>query len=270
MRGLADAMAAVLAGGQPGVFVRIEVARGSTPRDAGAAMLVTPEFTHGTVGGGQAEAMAMAAARAMLREGIAGRRMGIPLGPEIGQCCGGQLLLTMAVLTPALLDEIRAGEALATAREPLVMIYGAGHVGRALARALCLLPIRVKLVDSRAAEFGGLSAPGVVQVCTDAVVPEAENAPPGAAHVILTHSHALDSLLAVSLLERGDFAWLGIIGSHTKRVTFERAFREIGIAEAAIARIVCPIGGSAVRDKRPEIIAALTAAELVEVFAGIS
>ena len=268
MRGLADAMAALLAAGRPSVVVRIQSAKGSTPRDTDAIMLVTPDLALGTIGGGQAEAMAMAAAREMLREGVVSRRMDIPLGPEIGQCCGGHLSLTMAVLTPAVLAGIQAAETAAAAREPLVMIYGAGHVGRALARALCLLPMRVKLVDSRAAEFEALNAPGVMQVCTDAVLAEAENAPPGAAHVILTHSHALDSLIAASLLERGDFAWLGIIGSHTKRITFERAFREMGIAEAAIARIICPIGGSAVRDKRPEVIAALTAAELVGVFAG--
>jgi xanthine dehydrogenase accessory factor len=69
------------------------------------------------------------------------------------------------------------------------------------------------------------------------------------------------------VLERGDFAYCGLIGSLTKRRIFERALRETGISEATIARLVCPIGDRGVEDKRPEIIAALVAAELIEVFA---
>ena len=88
-------------------------------------------------------------------------------------------------------------------------------------------------------------------------------AAPGAAHVILTHSHALDSLIASAILERKSFAYLGIIGSRTKKAVFLKAFRAMGHDEALLKRIVCPIGGRAVRDKRSAVIAALTAAEIV-------
>ncbi len=81
----------------------------------------------------------------------------------------------------------------------------------------------------------------------------------------MTHSHALDSLICASLLEANTFAYLGLIGSETKRARFLSAFRTMGLAEAALARLVCPIGGTAVRDKRPAVIAALVAAELIGV-----
>ncbi len=65
------------------------------------------------------------------------------------------------------------------------------------------------------------------------------------------------------MLERGDFAYLGLIGSRTKRARFERGFRELGIPAARIAAMACPIGGTALRDKRPPVIAALAAAEML-------
>ena len=229
-------------------------------------MVVSATASAGTIGGGQAECLAIAAARRLLAGDQSQSTLDIALGPEIGQCCGGHLALRIERVTPAILAEIRASEAQAAALAPLVMIYGAGHVGRALAQALSPLPFRTRLADSRAAEFAALAAPGVEQVLTDALVALAENAPPGAAHVILTHSHSLDSLIAAALLERGDFAYLGLIGSRTKRAVFERAFRETGLPEAQIARLTCPIGGTAVRDKRPQVIAALVAAELIGVW----
>ena len=244
-------------------LVQIMQAKGSTPRDTGTCMLVTATSTKGTIGGGEAERLAVEAARNMLAQGSDKAVLNLPLGPEIGQCCGGHLALEIFRTTSAMLDDLAKREAASAAQAPLVMIYGAGHVGRALAQALAPLPFRVRLVDSREAEFAGLIAPGVEQVCTQTVVAQAEAAPPGAAHVILTHSHALDSLIAATLLERGDFAYLGIIGSKTKRAVFERAFAEMGIAPKQIARITCPIGGTNVRDKRPAVIAALVAAELL-------
>ena len=94
-------------------------------------------------------------------------------------------------------------------------------------------------------------------------IDEVSAAPPGAAYLVLTHSHALDFEICAAVLERGDFAYLGLIGSATKRAKFERGFRELGIPKDRIARLVCPIGGGTVRDKRPPVIAALVAAELI-------
>jgi xanthine dehydrogenase accessory factor len=129
---------------------------------------------------------------------------------------------------------------------------------------LAPLPFHVTLADGRRAELALADGSDVSLLETDALAGLAESAPDNAAHVVMTHSHALDSLIAGAVLERGRFRYLGIIGSKTKRASFRRAFRGMGLPEEAIRRVFCPIGGGRVRDKRPEVIAALAAAEIAE------
>lgn len=230
-------------------------------------MLVTLHETHGTIGGGRLEFDAVDQARALLRSGQASVVLAVPLGPTIGQCCGGHVTLTIERADARVLAEIEAAEAAAREALPLILVFGAGHVGRALVRALSLLPVRIRWIDERESEFGPAVPQGVEVVVTDRPAREIDRAPASAACVILTHSHALDSLITAAALERGDLAYVGLIGSMTKRRRFERAFREVGIPKAQIERLVCPIGDVGVRDKRPEIIAALVAAELVQALA---
>jgi xanthine dehydrogenase accessory factor len=246
------------------ILVRISSASGSTPREEGAWMAVTSTSVTGTIGGGRLEWDATRTARAMLLSEEGAHTATIPLGPAIGQCCGGRVTLSFQRLTPAWHAQLAQAARQTLGTRPVVMIYGAGHVGRALARALEPLPFQVTLIDSRSDELARAEAPGVTLVTSENPAGLAEDAPPQAAHVVMTHSHALDSLIASAVLERGDFAYLGLIGSATKRAAFFSAFRAMGLDEKALARIICPIGGSRVADKRPEVIAALTAAEIVE------
>ncbi len=229
------------------ICVTIAWARGSTPRDAGASMLVTADSIQGTIGGGQLEYMAIDRARQMLARAEDRADMDIPLGPEIGQCCGGRvgLRLTRIDCVPP------------QPPAPQVLIFGAGHTGRALARALALLPLRPILIDQRAEELA--RAAGETRLTP---LPEAEirTAPPGSSYVILTHDHALDFLLAAEALRRPDAAYIGMIGSATKRARFARFAAAQGLDPA---RLTCPIGAGQPRDKRPEVIAAFTAAELI-------
>lgn len=263
--GLAPRLRRWLAAGTPVARVIVARALGSTPREAGAAMLVTAQEICGTVGGGRLELDAVTAARTMLLQGEASRRWSVPLGPAIGQCCGGRVWLRVERADARVLEEIETAE---QAELPLVLLFGAGHVGRALARALAPLPFRLRWIDGREEEFDTtLAAEGVEIVVSSAWAQQIDAAPPGSACIVLTHSHALDSLIVAAALERGDFAYVGLIGSRTKRRRFERAFRDIGLSDAAIRPLVCPIGERGIRDKRPEIIAALTAAEIVEIFA---
>ena len=93
-------------------------------------------------------------------------------------------------------------------------------------------------------------------------------APAGSAFVVLTHDHALDFLIVAEALRRTDAAYVGMIGSATKKATFKSWYlKTAGGGEDAFARLVCPIGGDAVRDKRPEVIAALAAAEILAALA---
>jgi xanthine dehydrogenase accessory factor len=244
-------------------LVTVETARGSTPRDAGAWMVVGPQATLGTIGGGQLEYMAIDAARAMLARGDDRRSLDIPLGPEIGQCCGGRTVLSVARLDGPGWEALHARAVAGRMALPEVLIFGAGHVGRALGAALALLPVRPVLIDQRMEELH-LAGPGMDVLLTPLPEETVRGARPGTAFVILTHDHALDFLIAREALARGDAAYVGMIGSRTKLVSFRRWLREAEGPPPDTAPLVCPIGAAGRPDKRPEVIAAFVATEIMQ------
>src|SRR5690606_26663180 len=137
------------------------------------------------------------------------------------------------------------------------------HVGDALANALSFTPVRVVLVDTREAELMACDVPGV-ETCLSAMPEQVvRTAPPGSAFIVLTHDHALDFLIVAEALHRRDAAYVGMIGSKTKKATFRNWLeRDIGRDEL-FEYLIWPVGGSVVKDKRPEVIAALAAAEVL-------
>ena len=255
-------LSARLAGAGPAILVRVEAVKGSAPREAGTVMAVTPDALFGTIGGGQFEWLAIDHARALMAGKRDDTELDIPLGADIGQCCGGRVVLSFKPVTDDVLRELAAEEDAEERTWPEVHIFGAGHVGRALAVALRPLPVRAIVYDARAAELARL-APGIETRQT--ALPEAgiRAAGPESAFVVLTHDHALDFMIAKEALMRGDAAYVGLIGSKTKRAAFKSWLVREGGLDADMARLTCPIGGTAVADKRPAVIAALTAAEIV-------
>ncbi|MBD3844580.1 xanthine dehydrogenase accessory protein XdhC [Bosea sp. SSUT16] len=249
------------------VLVRIEAVEGSTPREAGACMAVSPGAIAGTIGGGQLEFHCIDLARHMLSEASPDQILDIPLGPQMGQCCGGRVRVSLHRLAAADIALIVAREKAEVAARPPVLIFGAGHTGRALARALAALPFTVTLIDDRDDVMSGLPAAVTCIRMADPVDAVAD-APANAAFVVLSHSHALDYRLTEAALARGDAAYVGMIGSATKRARFDASFLRAGGRRETLSRLTCPIGGSDVDDKRPEVIAALTAAELVRCLLG--
>ncbi|MBZ9851173.1 xanthine dehydrogenase accessory protein XdhC [Mesorhizobium sp. CA14] len=299
--------------GRVGQAVLVEVAatKGSTPREAGAFMLVSASSIFGTIGGGQLEYMAIDKARQMLssREGeMAAKRpegdategtakarstaratppggsaatlpsrgrgvrievdevcatLDVPLGPEIGQCCGGRVEVLIRLVDASLEQQLIAKAESEEAHLPHVYLFGGGHVGQALAASLALLPIHVVVVETRSEALEGM--PETVETRLTPM-PEAvvRDAPAGAAFAVLTHDHALDFLIVAEALKRDDSAYVGMIGSKTKKATFRSWFlKSAEGSEAQFGRLISPIGGNAVKDKRPSVIAALAAAEIM-------
>jgi xanthine dehydrogenase accessory factor len=245
------------------VLIEVKGVAGSTPRDTDAWMLVSERAIFATIGGGQLEHMAIDQARRALRLGVPAASMNVPLGPEIGQCCGGRVNLSLTALVPDLESELIARSDREMVARPHVYVFGAGHVGDALALALSLAPLRVVLVDTREDELAAWTVPRI-ETCLTAI-PEAvvHDAPPGSSFVILTHDHALDFLITTEALRRTDAAYVGMIGSATKRATFRSwLLREIGHPDL-FDKLVCPIGWTEIKDKRPAVIATLAAAEIL-------
>ena len=247
------------------IVVEVMQAKGSAPREAGTRMLVSSTETVGTIGGGHLELKAIAHARGMLNSGeTAPHTEHFPLGPALGQCCGGAVTLSYDLLGPTALARWPTSAPLFH-----LQLYGAGHVGRAIATLLTTLDVSVDWIDEREAEFPATTTLGspwpahVRQVCVDAVEAEVRLAPPGAFYLVLTHDHDLDLRITEAVLRRADFAYLGLIGSKTKRQRFVHRFEQRGIDANTIARMTCPIGIEGIEGKEPEVIAISVVAQLL-------
>ncbi len=243
-----DALAAARAAGDPCVLVTVAEAQGSTPRAAGTKMVVFADRFVGTIGGGTLEHKALEIARRMLDQahGLSELRE-FPLGPAMGQCCGGHASLLFEPMQP---------------ESDTLMLFGAGHVGKALVSVLADLPFRVRWIDERAAEFPAEVPANVRIEVTDHPVEQVNTAPAGAFFLVTTHSHALDFRVTEAVLRRGDFAYAGLIGSRTKRARFEKGFRKLGVDSSPL---VCPIGIDGITGKHPKTIAVAVAAQLLQV-----
>lgn len=287
-------------------LVTVATAEGSTPREAGARMVVAGDGTiSGSIGGGPLEWAAIELAGQMMRLGRGAEWKTVSLGPALDQCCGGRAeilhesfgrgdlewiaslaahdaseivvrgeqtgggpYIRRLVKTPTPQSAVtrkaagdiveRFGE-----RKTPLLLFGGGHVGRALVAALAPLPFAVRWIDDRPDAFDGartLGAHTVVSALPESELREAAN---GSFVLIMTHSHALDLALVTVALPDKRFPYVGLIGSATKRALFERRLAEFGVSGDAIARLVCPIGIAGISGKSPSIIATAVAAELL-------
>jgi xanthine dehydrogenase accessory factor len=235
-----------------GIRVSVTATRGSAPREAGAAMLVTADGIEGTIGGGALEWEAMAQARRILSGAAEPGERVMALGPGLGQCCGGSVTL-----------RFERAEGLEASEAVPVWVWGAGHVGRALAAVLPPLPgVAMTWVDTAAERFP-VTMPADVTRLFAADPPRAMGHAPGAAHhLILTYSHDIDLALCDAALRRG-FASCGLIGSETKWARFRTRLRAMGHPDAEISRIHCPIGEPSL-GKHPHAIAIGVAGRLLK------
>ena len=325
------------------VLIAVADASGSTPREAGAAMIVTARDAVGTIGGGHLELEALRIARDALSNPVTPSSWVVrfPLAARLGQCCGGvatlafigvdqdarawldaavaclrsatpvalvsriggareqpaQLLVTGDSVSGSLGNADLDSAAIALARPRVrtraagaalmqspsdgsttllihvvlphdftVIVFGNGHVGRALVQVLGALPANVRWIDGRDSDFPASVPPNVEIVATDAPEDELAAAPRGAYVVVMTHSHPLDLQLIETALSRDDWRYLGLIGSRSKRNQFEKRLLARGLPPGAFARVTCPIGvgsGLAIRSKEPGAIAVAVAAEIL-------
>jgi xanthine dehydrogenase accessory factor len=305
-------------------------------------MLVGRDGMEGSIGGGQLEWEAIAAARELLLDtGPTARVNKVVLGPDVGQCCGGVVsvwleqftreslgLLRMAreagargpavlrstvtgaqverrvvrragvnavaaATAPAGIDETTdrllreprqsarailtrnaAGEPVFLERLddefPAVWLYGAGHVGQALARILVELPLRLTWIDSRTELFPDTIGGGARILHDPDSLSTVSEAPVGAYFIVMSHSHPLDYALCHALLERNDFAWLGLIGSMSKAARFRSRLTRTGLGSDVIRKLVCPIGVDGIDSKWPAAIAVAVAAQLMQQISAVS
>jgi xanthine dehydrogenase accessory factor len=265
MTGLVDQLLARLRL-EPGVLVRIEATEGSAPREAGTWMAVWQDGLTATIGGGQLEFQAADEARAWLAGGpaIEGVRR-YPLGPSLGQCCGGVVYLSYRRIEEA---DARMLQSALLARLHPVALFGGGHVGAALARLLAGLPFAVRWIDSRDGVFPEALPAQIETEHSDPVQRAVAQLAPGSRVLIMSFSHAEDLDIVIACLrrlrERDDLPFVGLIGSKTKWATFRHRLEARGFSAAEMARVTCPIGVPGIAGKEPEVIAVAVAAQLLQ------
>ncbi|WP_148861302.1 xanthine dehydrogenase accessory protein XdhC [Marinobacter fonticola] len=235
--------------GEPYVLVTVLGVTGSVPREPASKMVVTGEHSHDTIGGGHLEYRIIARARERLAARDYTYEMGhFPLGASLGQCCGGSVAVMM---------EGYAGG------DGRLVVFGAGHVAKSLITIMGELPWQITWVDSRADSFPAEMPANVLRHHTDDPVGDAAKLCDGAHVVILTHNHQLDFDLCRTLLEAGNAASIGLIGSDTKAERFRQRLGHRGFTEDVIGHIRCPVGRSDIPGKRPMEVAVSISAELL-------
>lgn len=223
---------------------------GSTPRQIGAKMIVTADASFGTVGGGALEHKVIEDARALMIRRISECKS-YPLGPMLGQCCGGSMDVFIEPILPP---------------KP-VYVFGAGHIAEALVPMLAELGFRVILVDER---------PERMELSAFVNVPEKWNELPSDifrriqfndnAHIIvITHEHKHDEEIVRFCLDK-PFKYLGCIGSRSKWEKFKARYRTQGFGDEQFSRVSTPVGLD-IGAESPFEIAVAIIAELIQLHA---
>jgi len=234
---------------EPHVLITVTEAKGSTPREAGTKMVVTATEQFCTIGGGNLEFQAIDEARKLLAATATVPEMkDYPLGPKLAQCCGGAVTVLLEPFIP---------------HTKKLWLFGAGHVGREVVKVLSGLPVPIIWVDERENEFPAHMPAECRKIVTAAPVSVLEEISGDDYILVMTHNHDLDYEIVRHAMKIGGFAYLGLIGSATKRARFDKRLQVEGIAAADLEKLTCPIGIGGVKGKHPREIAIAVAAELL-------
>ena len=237
--------------GQDYVLITLLGSRGSTPRVNGTKMVVGTLETFGTIGGGHLEFKAMEIAAELLSKAENQQRIEyFPLGPGLGQCCGGT--------TTVLFESFKGCDF-------NIMLFGAGHVGTALAGILQQLPCKISWVDNREALHPHTLPGNINTVISEQPADEVADMPAGSYFLIMTHNHQLDFEILEAVLKRDDAKYVGLIGSDTKWQRFKMRMDHKGHSSDFYEQVHCPIGLDAVPGKRPIEVAVSVAGELIAI-----
>lgn len=282
--------------------ITIGAVKGSAPREAGATLFVTSDKQIGTIGGGSLEFDAMALARQHLgtvTQGLKRLEQSFVLGPDLGQCCGGQVQLLIEIyhhdMRQALQSLYECGahsslhdftnDKLPTPlsnhdhhfsynkqtkqmtralrqQTRALYIYGAGHIGRALHTVTSDLGFARIWVDVDKERFPTAPAPDITIVPAKDMALIAKNASRGAYHIIVTYSHKMDEEICHALLMAGQYGRIGLIGSQTKKARFASRLTQAGHSAEMIDDIICPIGLKEITSKQPAHVALSIAGQL--------
>lgn len=233
------------------VLISIVALQGSSPRGVGSKMLVTAQQQFDSIGGGHLEYKAIAEARKRLQEGSLTQLLDYALGANLGQCCGGKVSLMFEVFSHTKMP---------------VVVFGAGHVGRALVPLLAQLPVQVTWVDGRYDMLPKELPLGVAGVREEYPQDHVADCVAGTCYLIMTHHHGLDLALTEAVIKRNDACYLGVIGSLTKGRKFSQRLAAKHFTPEQINSLHCPMGKPGIVGKQPMEVAIAIAAQVMALY----
>ncbi|MFQ3209711.1 MAG: xanthine dehydrogenase accessory factor [Colwellia sp.] len=240
--------------GKAYVVATIVGVTGSTPRNSGTKMVITNEDIFDTIGGGHLEHKVIKHAHQLLISGEACQQLEhFQLGAQLGQCCGGDASVLFECFS---------------ASGANIMLFGAGHVGKALIPILAGLPCSITWVDNRAEQFPDdiENYSNVTAIISDNPAEEVATMPANSYFIVMTHNHQLDFEISHNILKRADFAYSGLIASDTKWRRFQQRFQHRDIEKSLVDKMNCPIGLAQVQGKLPMEVAVSVAGEIIELY----
>lgn len=248
------------------ILATIIKAKGSVPRNENVNMAVSSSKQYGTIGGGELEYQVIKESNDLLNNFDCNEKnIELPLGPTLGQCCGGFVKIQLSKFKNGknLLLKHNLKEQIINQNQNLY-IFGAGHVASALLSKLDGVGFNIFVIDSRENFISNINTDYVFPILAKDHTIIIKNAPSKSYYLVLTHSHQLDLSICDSILKKNDFTFIGLIGSKTKKIRFEKRLIETGYDKKLIDKIECPIGINSIQGKEPDVIAISMIARLLE------
>ncbi|PPR44432.1 MAG: hypothetical protein CFH18_00968 [Alphaproteobacteria bacterium MarineAlpha5_Bin8] len=237
---------------------------GSVPRNEGTIMLISKKYIFGSIGGGQLEYSVIQQSLNILNnnQNFKERIINIPLGPSIGQCCGGYVQVKLSKHKDGK-ESFKNEQNINNIKDNLY-IFGAGHIGKELSYKFIDLDFNINLIDSRKEYLQVIKNENIINIYAKLPWLLIKSLPKDSFFIILTHSHDYDFKIINEILKINKFKFIGLIGSKTKMKRFKNRFLKLGHNESLIKRIECPIGIKSISSKKPGEIAISIIARILE------
>ena len=254
-------------------LIELITVKGSSPREVGAWMLVSPQKCLNTIGGGVLEFSMVAEAKKMMEDRSVDKlSFKSNLNPEFDQCCGGVVSCQISTVTKSTLKMIEKRIKNEISKYKSLYLFGAGHVGKSVIKLGLNLPLKITVTDSRLDLVKGLQNQfrdyvDTIKFNVDAI-PERiiKSSPENSAYLVMTHSHATDFSLIEEILSLKKIGYVGMIGSKSKKISLQKYLKRKNISDNTADLVKCPIGRPIKFSgrKSPEVIAALTISDILE------
>ena len=237
---------------KPLIKAKIINVKGSAPNKVNDLMLITPKKIFGTIGGGNLEFLVIKESILMLKNKLKRKKLNIPLGPGIGQCCGGYVELILTLHKHSIAALINEKSVKNNKNE--LYIFGAGHIGQALIDKIENINFNTFIIDSREEYLNMTNNKNINYLLSKKPWKIINKLKDNAYYVVLTHSHDYDLKILNEILYK-KFNFVGLIGSSTKRKRFFKRLIDNGHHKDTVEKIECPIGIEIGNSKDPTEIA---------------